>query len=139
MVKVVSTAKRAVAVRCIGCGINAQLQRGYSCQAQMAMTFNCHGPQGCRRREKEKPDKKEIIFGLYFALHRQISSYVTCHFAIPVSLFVSSYVSSGHVFSSFPFQFSWFSVILQHTVTENKKFQAYTCLHCARRGQRMTS
>ena len=64
MVKVVSTARRAVAVRCIGCGINGQLQRGYSCRAQMAMTFNCHGPQGSRRRGKEKPDKKEILFGL---------------------------------------------------------------------------
>ena len=49
MVKVVSTARRADAVRCIGCGINGQLQRGYSCRAQMAMTFNCHGPQGSRR------------------------------------------------------------------------------------------
>ena len=64
MVKVVSTARRAVAVRCIGCGINGQLQRGYSFRAQMAMTFNCHGPQGSRRRGKEKPDKKEILFGL---------------------------------------------------------------------------
>ena len=62
MVKVVSTARRADAVRCIGCGINGQLQRGYSCRAQMAMT--CHGPQGSRRRGKEKPDKKEILFGL---------------------------------------------------------------------------
>jgi len=52
MVKVVSTARR---------GINGQLQRGYSCRAQMAMTFNCHGPQGSRRRGKEKPDKKEIL------------------------------------------------------------------------------
>ena len=64
MVKVVSTARRAVAVRCIGCGINVQLQRGYSCRAQMAMTFNCHGPQGSRRTGKEKPDKIEIFFGL---------------------------------------------------------------------------
>jgi len=31
MVKVVSTARRAVAVRCIGCGTNGQLWRGYSC------------------------------------------------------------------------------------------------------------
>jgi len=60
MMKVVSTARRAVAVRCIGCGINGQLQRGYSCRAQSDMTFNCHGPQGSRRRGKEKPDKKEI-------------------------------------------------------------------------------
>jgi len=30
-VKVVSTARRAVAVRCIGCGTNGQLWRGYSC------------------------------------------------------------------------------------------------------------
>jgi len=30
----------------------------------MAMTFSCHGPQGSRRRGKEKPDKKEIFFGL---------------------------------------------------------------------------
>jgi len=29
----------------------------------MAMRFNCHGPQGSRRRGKEKPDKKEL-FGL---------------------------------------------------------------------------
>ena len=43
MMKVVSTTRRAVAVRCIGCGINGQLQRGYSCRAQMAMTFNCYG------------------------------------------------------------------------------------------------
>ena len=64
MMKVVSSARRAVAVRCIGCGINGQLQRGYSCRAQMAVTFNCHGPQGSRRRRKEKPDKKEILFGL---------------------------------------------------------------------------
>ena len=76
---------------------------------------------------------------MYFALHRQVSSYVNCHFVIPISLFVSSCVSSGHVFSSFPFQFSWFSVLPQHTVTQNKKFQAYTCLRCARRGQRVTS
>jgi len=40
MVKVVSTARRADAVRCIGCGINGQLQRGYSCRAQMAMMLN---------------------------------------------------------------------------------------------------
>ena len=64
MVKVVSTARRADTVRCIGCGINGHLQRGYSCRAQMAMTFNCHGLQGSRRRGKEKPDKKEILFGL---------------------------------------------------------------------------
>ena len=64
MVKVVSTARRAVAVRCIGCGINGQLQRGYSYRTQIAMTFNCHGPQGSGRRGKEKPDKKEILFGL---------------------------------------------------------------------------
>ena len=63
-VKVVSTARRAVAVRCIGCGINGQLQKGFSGQAQMAMSFNCHGPQGSRRRGKDKPDKKEILFGL---------------------------------------------------------------------------
>ena len=63
-VKVVSTARRAVTVQCIGWGINGQLQRGYSCRAQMAMTFNCHGPQGARRSGKEKPDKKEILFGL---------------------------------------------------------------------------
>jgi len=63
-VKVVLTARCAVAVRCIACGINGRLQRGYSCQAQMAMTFNCHGPQGSRQRGKEKPDKKEILFGL---------------------------------------------------------------------------
>ena len=50
MVKVLSTARRADAVRCIGCGINGQLQRGYSCRAQMAMTFNCHGPQGSGSR-----------------------------------------------------------------------------------------
>ena len=62
-VKVVWTARRAVAVRCIGCGINGQLQRG-SCRAQMAMMFICHGPQGSRRRGKEKPDKKEILFEL---------------------------------------------------------------------------
>ena len=62
-VKIVSTTRRAVAVQCIGCGINGQLQRGYSCRAQMAMTFNCNGPQGSRRRGKEKPDKK-ILFGL---------------------------------------------------------------------------
>jgi len=55
-----------------------------------------------------------------FALHRQFSSYVTCHFAIPIFLFVSSCVSSVHVFSSFPFYFSWFSLIPQHTVTQNK-------------------
>jgi len=63
IVKVVSTARRAVAVRCIGFGINGQLQRGSSCRAQMAMKFNCRGPQGSRRRGKEKPDKKEILFG----------------------------------------------------------------------------
>jgi len=64
MVKVVPTARRAVAVRCIGFGINGQSWRGYPCRAQMAMTFNCHGLQGSRRRGKEKPDKKEIFFGL---------------------------------------------------------------------------
>jgi len=64
IVKVVSTARRAVAVQCIGCGSNGQLWRGCSCRAQMAMTFNCHGPQGSRRRGREKPDKKEILFGL---------------------------------------------------------------------------
>jgi len=30
----------------------------------MAMTFNCQWPQGSRRRGKEKPDKKWILFGL---------------------------------------------------------------------------
>ena len=72
MVKVVSTARRAVAVRCIGCGINGQLQRGYSCRAQMAMTFNCHGPQGSRRRGKEKnPTKKKSSSGCHnpFLIH----------------------------------------------------------------------
>jgi len=64
MVKIVSTARRPVAVRCIGCRINGQLRRGYSCRAQMAMMFICHGPQGSRRRGKEKPDKKEILFEL---------------------------------------------------------------------------
>jgi len=60
MVKVVSTARRAVAVWCVGCETNG----GYSCRAQMAMTFNCRGLQGSRRRGKETPDKKEILFGL---------------------------------------------------------------------------
>jgi len=31
---------------------------------QMAITFNCHGTHGSRRRGKEKTDKKEILFGL---------------------------------------------------------------------------
>ena len=35
MVKVVSTARRADAVRCIGCGINGQLQRGYFYRAHV--------------------------------------------------------------------------------------------------------
>ena len=48
-----------------------------------------------------------------FASHRQISSYVTCHFAIPIYLFVSSYVSSGHVFSSFPQR--WSVCLILHT------------------------
>jgi len=26
--------------------------------------INCHGPQGSRQRGKEKPDKKEVLFGL---------------------------------------------------------------------------
>jgi len=58
MVKVVATARRAVAVRCIGCGSNGQLWRGYSCRAQMTMTFNCHGPQGSRRRGKKTRKKR---------------------------------------------------------------------------------
>jgi len=37
MVKVVSIARRAVTVQCIGCGTNGHLWRGYSCRAQMAM------------------------------------------------------------------------------------------------------
>ena len=41
---------------------------------------------------------------MYFALRRQISSHVTCHFATPISLLVSSCVSSVHVFSSFRFR-----------------------------------
>ena len=40
--KVVSTARRAVAVRWIGCGINGQLQRGYSCRAQLATETHCY-------------------------------------------------------------------------------------------------
>ena len=40
MVKVVSTARRAIAVRCIGCGINGQLQRSYSCRAQPRSTVS---------------------------------------------------------------------------------------------------
>jgi len=67
------TAKHAVAVRCIGCGINGQLQRGYSCRAQMAITFNCHGPQGSRRRGKEEknPTKKKSSSGFHnsFLIH----------------------------------------------------------------------
>ena len=68
MVKVVSAARRAVAVRCIGCGANGQLWRGYSCRAQMAMTFNCHGPRGSRREGKRKTRQKRNLLRVAITL-----------------------------------------------------------------------
>jgi len=71
MVKVVSSARRAVAVRCIGCGTNGQLWIGYSCRTQMAMTFNCHGPQGSRRRGKN-PLRVAITLSWFTHTHYKI-------------------------------------------------------------------
>ena len=67
MVKVVSTARRAVAVRCIDCGFNGQWQRGYSCRVQMAMKFNCHGPQGSRRSGKNPTKRNPLRVAITFS------------------------------------------------------------------------
>jgi len=65
MMKVVLTSKRAVAVRYMGCGINGHIVKRLLLSGTNGhITFDCHGPQGSRRRGKEKPDKKEIHFGL---------------------------------------------------------------------------
>ena len=49
---------------------------------------------------------------MYFALHWQISSYVTCHFAIPISLFVSSCVSC--LINRVQVRFIWISLNAKH-------------------------
>ena len=66
MVKVVSAARRADAVRCIGCGINDQLQRGYSCRAQIwpwrLIVMDRKVPD---EEEKKNPTKKKSSSGCH--------------------------------------------------------------------------
>ena len=53
---VVLTARRAVAVRCTGCGIKDQIVKCFYCRALMIIVFSCHGTEGCKQRGKEKPE-----------------------------------------------------------------------------------
>jgi len=51
--------RRAVAVRCTGCGINDQIVKS---RAQMAVRFNCHGPQGSDRQTDRQTDNTCLFY-----------------------------------------------------------------------------